>query len=74
MNALGASGSAVRAPLRQMGRRGDRASRRLKIGVIGFGKFGQFISQKFVAEHDVLAMGRGDHTVAANKIGKPSVF
>lgn len=73
MNQLGAAGSAaaegVMAPRRQMGRRGDRASRRLKIGVIGFGKFGQFISKKFVADHDVVAMGRGDHTVAANEMG-----
>lgn len=73
MNKLGAADAAAAAgltvPLRQMGKRGDRASKRLKIGVIGFGKFGQFISRKFVADHDVVAMGRGDHTVAANEIG-----
>lgn len=73
VNKLGAADAAAAAgltvPLRQMGKRGDRASKRLKIGVIGFGKFGQFISRKFVADHDVVAMGRGDHTVAANEIG-----
>ena len=77
VNELGASDAAaaagVTAPRRQMGRRGDRASRRLKIGVIGFGKFGQFISKKFVADHDVVAMGRGDHTVASNEIGGRAV-
>lgn len=66
-NAAAAAG--VTAPRRQMSKRSDRASRRLKIGVIGFGNFGQFISKKFVADHDVVAMGRGDHTVAANEIG-----
>lgn len=47
----------------------SRSSRRLKIGVIGFGKFGQFISRKFVEDHDVVAMGRGDYTAAADEMG-----
>ncbi|CAN0009283.1 unnamed protein product, partial [Hapterophycus canaliculatus] len=56
-------------PRKSERRSGSRASRRLKIGVIGFGKFGQFISQKFVEDHDVVAMGRGDYTAAADEMG-----
>lgn len=58
------------APLREMGKRGGRAaSRRLKIGVIGFGKFGQFIAKTFVKDHDVVGMGRGDYTIPAKEMG-----
>lgn len=57
-------------PLREMGKRGGRAaSRRLKIGVIGFGKFGQFIAKTFVKDHDVVGMGRGDYTIPAKEMG-----
>lgn len=65
-----AAGDAVAAAPRQNSHRsGARASKRLKIGIIGFGKFGQFISRKFVADHDVLAMGRGDYTAVADDMG-----
>eukprot|EP00903_Cladosiphon_okamuranus_P012334 g11563.t1 len=66
-----AAGDAIAASPRQKNERhsSTRASRRLKIGIIGFGKFGQFISKKFVADHDVVAMGRGDYTAAADEMG-----
>lgn len=56
-------------PRETAARRGGGASRRLKIGVIGFGNFGQFIAKKFVKHHDVVGMGRGDHSIAAKNIG-----
>lgn len=60
------------AKLLQMGRRSVSGERRLKIGVVGFGKFGQFISKTFVKNHDVFAMGRGDYTLPARDIGEPT--
>mmetsp|Transcript_20144 Transcript_20144/g.29768 ORF Transcript_20144/g.29768 Transcript_20144/m.29768 type:complete len:687 (+) Transcript_20144:16-2076(+) len=42
---------------------------KLKIGIIGFGKFGQFIGEKFAKSHIVRAFGRTDQTVAARKMG-----
>lgn len=57
-------------PLREAGRRGGGSTRRLKIGIIGFGKFGQFIASSFVKNHDVVAMGRGDYTAAAMDMGQ----
>lgn len=69
-----AAGDAIAAAPRQSERRSSgRASRRLKIGIVGFGKFGQFISRKFVADHDVVAMGRGDYTAAADEMGASSL-
>lgn len=67
--AAGAGDAIAAAPRRSERRSGARASRRLKIGIIGFGKFGQFISRKFVMDHDVVAMGRGDYTAAADEMG-----
>lgn len=61
--------NAARALPRDMTHREGKATTRLKIGVIGFGKFGQFISGKFAANHDVVAMGRGDYSNAAREIG-----
>ena len=42
---------------------------RLKIGIIGFGKFGQFLGKKFSKNNDVYAIGRSDMSVAARNIG-----
>ncbi|CBN76762.1 Trifunctional Chorismate Mutase/Prephenate Dehydratase/Prephenate Dehydrogenase [Ectocarpus siliculosus] len=67
--AAGAGDAIAASPRRSERRSGARASRRLKIGIIGFGKFGQFISRKFVMDHDVVAMGRGDYTAAADEMG-----
>ncbi|CAN0411360.1 unnamed protein product, partial [Discosporangium mesarthrocarpum] len=53
-----------------MGRGGLRTRQKLRIGVIGFGKFGQFISKTFVKNHEVVAMARGDYSVAAANIGE----
>lgn len=64
-------GSATSSPPRETSRRGVTATKPLKIGVIGFGKFGQFIAETFSKDHDVFAMGRGDHTIAARELGEP---
>ena len=51
------------------------ARRRLKIGIIGFGNFGQFIAKTFAKEHDVFVTNREDKTaVTADIIGDPSHF
>ena len=64
--------SAIRAPsmpLREMGRRGTTSTKRLKIGVIGFGKFGQFMARTFTKNHEVLGMGRGDYSAVSREMG-----
>lgn len=38
----------------------DKPLNRLKIGVIGFGKFGQFLTQAFTKHHDVFVVSRDD--------------
>lgn len=46
------------------------ASRQLKIGVLGFGNFGQFLAARFVARgHRVLATSRSPYADAAKKLG-----
>ncbi|KAM7498132.1 hypothetical protein LguiA_022546 [Lonicera macranthoides] len=50
----------------------DRTSKssRLKIAVIGFGNFGQFISKTLVRQgHEVLAHSRSDHSESASTLG-----
>lgn len=37
---------------------------RLKIGIIGFGKFGQFLAKTFTKYHDVFAANKGDEVRA----------
>ncbi|KAK3039967.1 hypothetical protein RJ639_027157 [Escallonia herrerae] len=45
-------------------------STKLKIAVIGFGNFGQFLSKTLVAQgHTVLAHSRSDHSAAAANLG-----
>ena len=41
----------------------------LKIGIIGFGKFGQFLAKTFSKENKVYAVGRSDMSAAAREIG-----
>lgn len=41
----------------------------LKIGIIGFGKFGQFLAKTFVKNHNVYAVDKDDMTHAAKEIG-----
>lgn len=43
--------------------------RRLKIGIVGFGKFGQFLAKTFVKDHDVYCVNKGDESAAAKEIG-----
>ena len=48
--------------------RHDKASP-LKIGIIGFGKFGQFLARTFVKSHTVHGTARADHSLIAKEIG-----
>lgn len=43
---------------------------RLKIGIVGFGNFGQFLAKRFLAQgHDVIGTSRGDYSAAAADMG-----
>ncbi|WOK94216.1 hypothetical protein Cni_G02918 [Canna indica] len=43
---------------------------RLKIAIVGFGNFGQFLGRKFTAQgHALLAYSRSDHSAAARDVG-----
>ncbi|KAJ4832898.1 Arogenate dehydrogenase 1, chloroplastic [Turnera subulata] len=45
-------------------------SRHLKIAIIGFGNYGQFLAKTFVSQgHTVLAHSRSDHSAAALSLG-----
>eukprot|EP00985_Skeletonema_marinoi_P007371 scaffold3223_cov161-Skeletonema_marinoi.AAC.3 len=44
-------------------------SRPLTIGIIGFGRFGQFIAQSFTKYGNVVGTSRSDYTDIANEIG-----
>ena len=44
-------------------------SRPLKIGIIGFGRFGQFIAKTFAKHGNVVVTSRSDYTIIANQIG-----
>ncbi|CAM6082951.1 unnamed protein product [Calypogeia fissa] len=42
----------------------------LKVGIVGFGNFGQFLAQRFVKQgHNVLAFSRSDYSDCAKKLG-----
>ena len=41
----------------------------LKIGIIGFGKFGQFLAKTFVKNHEVYCSNKNDASGAAREIG-----
>ena len=41
----------------------------LKIGIIGFGKFGQFLAKTFVKNHEVYCSNKNDASSAAREIG-----
>ena len=43
----------------------------LRVGIIGFGKFGQFLAKTFAKEHNVYAVGRGDMTQQASSPTHP---
>ncbi|WZZ40564.1 hypothetical protein YC2023_036823 [Brassica napus] len=48
----------------------DDSSRLLKIGIVGFGNFGQFLARTMVKQgHTVLAYSRTDYTDAAAELG-----
>ena len=47
-----------------------RASPKLKIAIIGFGNFGQFLAKAFVRQgHEVLALSRSDHSRLVGTLG-----
>eukprot|EP01041_Mallomonas_annulata_P001057 gene1057-2067_t len=41
----------------------------LKIGIIGFGNFGQFLAKTFIKHHDVYSVSKNDATLIAKGIG-----
>ncbi|CAG9462180.1 unnamed protein product [Pedinophyceae sp. YPF-701] len=44
--------------------------KQLKVGIVGFGNFGQFIAKRLITHgHRVIATSRGDYTDAATQIG-----
>ena len=43
--------------------------KKLKIAVIGFGKFGQFIAKTFVKNHFVYCVAQSDRSAEAKEIG-----
>lgn len=61
----------ARAAEVEAGKRRQNEKRRvLRIGIIGFGNFGQFLARRFVAAgHSVIATSRGDYTEDAKAIG-----
>ena len=47
-----------------------RQERKLKIGIVGFGNFGQFLAKRFIKNgHEVIATSRGDYGDIAKDIG-----
>ena len=47
-----------------------RQERKLKIGIVGFGNFGQFLAKRFIANgHDLIATSRGDYGAVAKELG-----
>lgn len=43
---------------------------RLKIGIVGFGKFGQFLAKRFIARgHQVIATSRSPYDDIARQLG-----
>jgi len=45
------------------------ADRKLKIGILGFGNFGQFLAKTFTKYHDVFACSRTDYSAVAASMG-----
>ena len=44
--------------------------RKLKIGIVGFGNFGQFLAKRFIKNgHDVIATSRSDYDAIAAELG-----
>jgi len=46
-----------------------KAKLKLKIGIVGFGKFGQFLAKTFVKSHDVFCVDKDDMGAVAKEIG-----
>lgn len=70
------SGEAAGVPLKAVASRraqdpSAKTPDRLKIGVVGFGKFGQFLTKTFTKYHDVSVVSRDDMTSVAADLGVP---
>lgn len=47
-----------------------RQEKKLKIGIVGFGNFGQFLAKRFIANgHELIATSRGDYHDVAAELG-----
>lgn len=46
-----------------------QVNRRLRIGIIGFGNFGQFLAKTFALHHEIFATSRTDYSAQAKEIG-----
>ena len=46
-----------------------KTQKSLKIGIIGFGKFGQFLAKTYVKNHEVYCLDKDDMSAAAKDIG-----
>ena len=67
----------LRARLRELERLKTEtlARQRLRIGIVGFGNFGQFLANAFSGSHDVSAMSRSKrHHATASAMGLSSYF
>jgi len=50
--------------------RAVKAEARLKIGIVGFGNFGQFLAKRFKSHgHELIATSRGDYSAVAGELG-----
>mmetsp|Transcript_18204 Transcript_18204/g.23985 ORF Transcript_18204/g.23985 Transcript_18204/m.23985 type:complete len:701 (+) Transcript_18204:119-2221(+) len=68
LNALSKLDSLAK-PVTIVQRPGEEAPRRLKIGIVGFGKFGQFLAEKLIKYHDIVAMDKDDKEIEARELG-----
>lgn len=72
LSAIKASEAALREQLAAIQREKAEvlATRRLKIGIVGFGKFGQFLANKFAAySHDIYVVSKSDRSSEASEVG-----
>lgn len=47
----------------------ENGPKKLKIGIVGFGKFGQFLAKTFIKTHDIYCMDKDDMSTVAKEIG-----
>ena len=72
LSAIKASEAQLRAQLAAIQREKAQvlAKRRLKIGIVGFGKFGQFLARKFANyDHEIYTISKSDRSAEAEEVG-----